>query len=1839
MASSDKLWFELGVREQITQKLDAIIKKADDVAKSLLIIGKEPLVPGVKDGLDNLSKLEKAIANIRGKLSELRSLRIKVTDPQDLAEINRIQLALGKMRERINRFKKEAGKNIEENGLAEGFLSIIGYDTAMAQVTQRVGEFSRRQRDVSQATRESARSNYALVESYDQVVAAGKRTNNVLEQMKVQIGSALSLWGVEKLLKDVVQIGGQFEVQHIAMQSILGDIEQANSMFEQMKRLAVVSPFNFSQLAKYTKQVAAFGIPYEELYDTTKRLADMSAGLGVDMGRLILAYGQVRSAAVLRGQELRQFTEAGIPMVKALAEEFTKLNGEVVTTGDVFKLISKRAVPFEMVKKVMWDMTEEGGRFYNMQFVLSDTLAGKWSNLRDAWEIMLSDFAKGSSMSGQMLKGMVQGLTTLIENIDKIAPLISATILTFTSHKFLSGLSDNAIFNLKGVDARIAKAQKLNAIKIRERYIQGEINAKEMQGALQRNKDINLWRTQLALAGRMNGFHLMHLDYKKKENKELLKQLVLMQAMDQKTANMFLSGQKLTGAFRMVGASIKSALGPIGWGMIAMDAVVAIGTAMWMSWQKTNDQMKEANDTFISTAKDRRKELEDTLSGYEKSEPSNDDGYKNAIEAMKEQLKQYDANYAGVMREVDGISSLRDKYDLLKKELGYVKEAYDMAARSKESFEDVQDGTKELRHQADEWTKSTGEMEVAITKLAAKGSEKIEEFLKKVAELNPEMRKAVYDENGTFAGAQKALKWMSDNLSGAELEAINASLQGNQLLRDGKYVDKYNSIWKYLDDEDQEMWETYFKNYRSRASRYESQIAPLMEKVWASSIEQTAAEIGIKADELEKKLEKEGNNVDQRTKTLLLNFYREQMNAITAGNQDFARWVDSQRTTLRFHFDIVSDYAEQKDELQGGAARAWNKIGGEGTNEYGFPNRNKKKNGFTKQDIKNAFGETGNDYVAGAKYLNDEVDKSETAWKATKKAYEKGIATAEEVEDAKSEFDDKLSELVQIAPRESKLKNNKKGTGGSKKDTLLESAKTRLEEVKEFYAEYKKYREQYGAEKGLSMVEDIFGVDHSKAERIVGDYKTVLEEILESVPQDTEARKKFAIGLKKLLADIDIDATKNELQKSLREIERYIQDETSKWNLYKNLLDKTGSKEFAMKAFVDDVVWDDVSRSMAERLKEGMAKRKLSFADSIFDMDQDEAEKFFGKNSAELKLWEEIVKSIRKNWTDGLNDIAEATSKLMTTEDKIVKAERELAELRGKYGKDDPRVIAKEREIKQLHVEAFEQSEPYVRFYSSIFAMTADEAENMGAKIKANLVDQLAKGEINADKYLKSIKNVNQQLEKMREVRSDAMTLMTQGYRGLLDKRTNVYESQASDAALKLEKAEKDLEKARKEGNEMAQIKAKVDKAIAEKELSEAQKKLGWTEESLKQANNLLSIMEMISGALDGMAKAAEQMSEMFDALGHQHTANTWSDIADVISAVSSPVNAATNALKSAMTGDVGGVISNTVGVFTSPITAFAKLHDKKLQRQIEESEMKVKSLTTAYGNLQTAMERALGGIYTTGGYEEMYDNLKKQRDELARQYDSESRKKKSDAGKLADYEEQLREADETMKNYALDMAKSLYEIDLQGWASQLTDAIVGAWEKGEDAAEAYREKVKDLMKDLTKNILAKKVMEKAFANLGIDEIIANMMDASSGRLDETAIPRLAEALGQAGDLTVDAITKTLDAMEANGTIEREASSSKSSTSNTIKGITENTADLLASYINAIRADVSVNRMTLTEILSAVQGQSELPVIAQAQLLQLEQISSNTLRNALAAEMIYDILHSNVLGNEKFNVK
>lgn len=269
--------------------------------------------------------------------------------------------------------------------------------------------------------------------------AAMKRTNTTMSsqsriagELKNQIANVYSIYTLERFVRGLYTIGGEFQKQRIALTSILGDSMKAETIFNRIKDLAVVSPFQFKELASYTKQLSAYSIPYEELYDTTKRLADISAGVGVDMGRIILAYGQVRSAAFLRGQELRQFTEAGIPLVDELAKRFTKLTGVVTSAGDVFDKISRKEVSFGMVKDVLWDLTNEGGKFYNMQEALAGSLAGKWSNLQDAWDVMMADIAESNS---GVLSDSLELLTDLMNHWEAVAAILGSLVGAYGFYK------------------------------------------------------------------------------------------------------------------------------------------------------------------------------------------------------------------------------------------------------------------------------------------------------------------------------------------------------------------------------------------------------------------------------------------------------------------------------------------------------------------------------------------------------------------------------------------------------------------------------------------------------------------------------------------------------------------------------------------------------------------------------------------------------------------------------------------------------------------------------------------------------------------------------------------------------------------------------------------------------------------------------------------------------------------------------------------------------------------------------------------------------------------------------------------------------------------------------------------------------------------------------------------------------------------------------------------------------------------------------------------------------------------------------------------------------------
>lgn len=323
-----------------------------------------------------------------------------------------------------------------------------------------------------------AKHNQALTEVGVKSQQLATRHRNLMDtagQLSRQLALLFSVSQIEGYISKLAKVRGEFELQQRSLQAILQNKSQADQIFNKTVQLAVKSPFQIKELVTFTKQLAAYRIESDKLYDTTKRLADVSAGLGVDMGRLILAYGQVKAAAYLRGTEVRQFTEAGINLYGELQRYFQEVKGEAYTTAQIVDMISKRKVTFEDIENIFQRLTDKGGLFYNMQEIQAETLQGKISNLKDSIDVMLNSIGKANE---DTLKGTIDAVKSLIDNWETVAnvgkTLTEVTISLIISYKILNGSFGTAAKNamtqakhfgvLKGMMAGLSgQATKLGA--------------------------------------------------------------------------------------------------------------------------------------------------------------------------------------------------------------------------------------------------------------------------------------------------------------------------------------------------------------------------------------------------------------------------------------------------------------------------------------------------------------------------------------------------------------------------------------------------------------------------------------------------------------------------------------------------------------------------------------------------------------------------------------------------------------------------------------------------------------------------------------------------------------------------------------------------------------------------------------------------------------------------------------------------------------------------------------------------------------------------------------------------------------------------------------------------------------------------------------------------------------------------------------------------------------------------------------------------------------------------------------------------------------------------------
>lgn len=1668
---------------------------------------------------------------------------------------------------------------------------------------------------------------------------------SIVGQLRNEFLGLYSIYAAQNFLRAVVDIGGELENQKIAMASILQDEGKATTIFNQIKKLAVASPFGIMDLNQYAKQLSAYSIPYNELYDTMKRLADISAGVGVDMGRIILAYGQIKAAKFLKGTELRQLTEANIPMVDKLAERFSKLEGRIVSAGEVLDMISKKKVTFEDVKDVLWELTDDGGMFNNMQEVLSESVKSKWKNLADAIDIMLGDIAESM---GSTLKWTAESLTTLAQNWKEIVPFITAATAAFGTYRVAvyAGSRAMGVANATLIKGTLAAKQKTAADLVMASNYR-TLTAAEKGLIASRNAMTTAEWKALASSGALTKEYALRLMALGKLKSGQAGHIVQVLGISRAEMSAALSTSKwrvamisLGYGIKQVGVALKGLLfNPY---MLLFTGLTAIAELWYKSGQKA-DEMNERISELTTRAQDGFKNLTKEAQKFADVDPfkANDASLISSIEEMKTALKDYSPVWADTFNETfktddegNTVKSLAEQYILLRNALNDTKEAYRLLNAIK--------GTSEHANEATEGYFDDSFLENINDYIDAE--ERVNKIIGRMSgsyiEYSTAMQKVIA-KHGDFAKAAsgKPLKEQLSILK--EYPKALASLN-NELPFTGGYRDdifQLRKAWKnskriYMEDVLPDM-KDFLSGYKSR----------LKAAGWDLENLSDAQKIAIGLD-----ISSFFDTFEKMPK-----YMRDFFNEKTLEKQ-FNIKINAEYTET---IQSLSDLQKKFNEATDGQFEAQIKVSTDSEKIIeGIQKAYKEAKEITNQ-LKPVLIKAGID-LSGIGAID--LSKLPDWQKQIVSDYKKAFDTMQAGEKGAKEIGFSLTD-----PSKDK----------SKKDAFAERLKERVNLLKEAYFEYKKWTDIVGKGEAANKVKGsgIFDSLFKGKEPVdIENYRDELNKILNQLDDKTEVRRNLKVSIRKVIADIDANAMKEAADKAAKELERYVSDVSKKWDIYKQLINAGASKKDASTyafGFLTD--YENEAQYLIDTVQK---KLKEKGVDLPFTLSDDEAESILGGKDSPLykqffKVWKDAKEAFEKDKVSIALDDTKVIANARSTIEKI----RILSE---QYASKTGLSVGKNGELVGDTSGLNNVQKAYL-----------DEYNKKLIELKSTLLQLLPEWEkIFGDKEQRSFSDLKEAERIAREIKNNAKVSYDSdgkpnGFTSFFTKDDGSIENVKGAYSLldKLIKAIPQLQDAQLAVNPFKTLAKNVKELFtSEKDSDKLEKKIGRLGESAAESADLVG-------------NFAGQISSMFDALGNEGMADTMGNVQDVMSSIS-------NIGQGFAKGGIVGGIAAAAGEAVNWIGKIAQAHDKKLDKTIGKSKLRAQQSQYTYEQIDGALEHFLGSgtelkledaendrtrlnqlnnqieairnkgkvnifdlmslqkykqeaeklqkrvsAYDEGGaYGYQRALMQEQLSELEKQRQAEIDKKKTDDSKVADYENQIAEMKQQIKDFAEETAESLYGINLKDWASQLGDALYEAWQKGEDGAEAFKNKVADIMGDVMNSILKISILEPAMQQLQKMLFGEDGMSGYFGKdfsLDERELESIADYLMGVSEKTDDyysMLDKLNNYMEKKYGIsmKEEEEENGSGLSKGIQNVTENTANLLASYINAIRADVSVKREYVRRLVEELFPAYN--VIAQAQLRQLTMIQINTAKNVEFVEEIRDILHRNINGVNKFNV-
>lgn len=1494
----------------------------------------------------------------------------------------------------------------------------------LATETQLYNLTSARARATHASAREAAKRTLEENKALQSNLRLYERKVGILGRLVQRAAVYFSIHQVANFLRNVKDVTKEMELQRSALGALIGDIGRANLMYSQIQQNALKSPFNIRELIDYTKKVAAYRIESDELIDTTMRLADVSAGLGVSMDRIVLAYGQIRATGYLRATEVRQLTEAGLPIVESLAEQMSNLRQETVTAAEVMGLISERAISFEQVKTIFEELTSAGGMFYKMQEKQADTLYGKWENLKDAATMMYE--AIGSSALGRF--GLEAALGTLKAMI-KQWKILAAVILTAAdSYLFLKigqgvmrMLSTSmytlaiAVKNHKKAVLELALAQKSGGATA--------IWAAKMQVASARAM------RQAAMA--TNGLSRAWLK---------LKALFLSNPI-----GMILSAVAALAAIITTVVSktneLGKALGEIdSRGTMTMSSevnnferlAVAIRSNAASSLKHKNalKELKRAYGEFLPTQDDAIRKLVKEKEGYENVTDAIRE--KIAMQMQEEKINQISSHYA------DALGNYEKRMKDRAKEQGYKGEnlADFFAEIQKEvkdgAFDDTLNDVNEIRQKFASIFNTFFGKELAPVDVydifEPLLGQSIPKYIKTLSEYNNAIAEVV-EEMKTLTGVTREYRNDWDKLQ-TDLQNVGG----------GSYQ-PFTFNWNETKTKNQ------IKLYHTTLQKWlnDAKISfTVGDTIDFTKLYEALGDAHPKLKSVIRKLEKEyseliPNDVSQKIKD---DFIRLAKSANAPMDKIQNYFKDNEKSVK----DWVSTLNSAKDDLD------W-QIG---TNDN--------------------LGKTTTELKAIKKVIEEMIKLWDKSSKTEKKENTEAIQALKSEISATEQIYKRYTELKKKEPDTAKIKSTLEKEFSNVSLEQLNKAFD-LDEMKKAYKTAINLARKLGASDLVLELETKLGSLGVKD--LVSDIERQLSDLAAKVSR-TKAAKEFYDRILGVTGDKELSATLTlsvygETGKDLKDnilAQAKKAFEGTDYNFDSKGLDLSELRK-TYNALSEDFPASSkkAMKDVLDILEKEQSNIAAKYAELLLAYD-DVARKRVTIEQKAAKDVEIIEKGLAMELAKINKDYKDDKKKKDTaTTEANARAEAAKKAINARKGYD----------LKKL-------SDDYVRFFAAINSMTMETANKTRATMRKALFEAFNAGGISAEELRKELRAIEVQFKKLNESSSLFVAYLNGGAEGWLEKlRESGDELDALAIKMqKMQKVEnltadeqsfidKMLRAFGKKGSKsLAELSTQFNGDMSK--MGKAVAGVGSDmQEMFSGATGALTIVDTIikniGGAIDGIDQILGQINSM---RSEENQIGGWFEY------VSDFNKYAMSGWENLKSGNLLGAVADTVSSIISIFQNISEDQIEAIDEDIEEQALSLENLEYAYGRLEKAQEKAFGSDYIDI-YNKKLSNLQAQYDAYMKQAQlEESKGKAADSDKIRGYKNAARDVADSIKDMYGSMSEHFLGQDLTSAARDFAQAWIEAYKEFSNTTDAMKEKFQDMIQNMMAESLLAKVMEQA---------------------------------------------------------------------------------------------------------------------------------------------------------------